>query len=62
VFAAYALLDPAGAWDEDWADVWVDAGAGQPLPAGHALIARRAEVEQKVPGNLLRMNGERSGK
>jgi hypothetical protein len=40
----------------------VDARACQPLPPGHPLIARRAEVEQKVLANLLRLNHERAGK
>jgi hypothetical protein len=62
VLAAYAAVDPVGGWDESWAEVWVDAGAGQPLPKDHPLAARRAEVEQKVLANLLRMNRERAGK
>jgi len=41
VLAAYAAVDPEGGWSEDWADVWRDSGAGQPLPPGHALAARR---------------------
>ena len=61
VLAAYALTDPEGGWSEDWAEVWKDAGAGQPLPAGHPQAARRAEVEQQVLANLLRLNLSRSG-
>jgi hypothetical protein len=60
VLAAYAAVDPQGGWQEDWAEVWVETGAGQPLPDGHALTAKRAEVEERVLGNLLRMNGVRS--
>ena len=56
VLAAYAAADPQGGWSEDWADVWKDTGAGQPLPAGHPLSARRAEIDQKVLANLLRLN------
>jgi hypothetical protein len=62
VLAAYAAVDPAGNWDESWAEVWVDAGAGQPLPKNHPLAARRAEAEQAVLANLLRMNHERAGR
>jgi len=56
VLAAYAAVDPQGGWSEDWAEVWTETGAGQPLPAGHALAARRAEIDQRVLANLLRMN------
>ena len=56
VLAAYAAADPQGGWSEDWADVWKDTGAGQPLPAAHPLCARRAEIDQKVLANLLRLN------
>src|SRR5438874_12827819 len=63
VLAAYAAVDPAGAWDEEWAAVWVDGGAGQSLPGGdaahHPLAAKRAEVDQKVLANLLRLNHQR---
>jgi len=62
VLAAYAAMDPAGGWDETWAQVWKETGAGQPLPAGDPLHARRAEVDQLVLANLLRMNHERAGK
>jgi hypothetical protein len=60
VLAAYAATDPGGEWPEDWAEVWVDTGAGQPLEAGHALAARRAEVDQRVLANLLRLNHARA--
>lgn len=62
VLAAYAATDPAGGWDEAWADVWLDTGAGQPLPANHALTPTRAEVDSRVLANLLRLNHERAGK
>jgi hypothetical protein len=61
VLAAYAAVDPEGKWNEDWAEVWVETGAGQKLPADHALAARRAEVDQAVLTNLLRMNRARAG-
>ena len=61
VLGAYAAVDPDGDWAEDWADVWVDTGAGQPLPDDHPLAARRAEVDQKVLENLLRLNLARAG-
>lgn len=56
VLAAYASIDPAGEWSEDWAEVWSETGAGQQLPEGHALAARRGEIDQRVLANLLRMN------
>jgi hypothetical protein len=37
--AACAAVDPAGEWPQDWAEVWTDTGAGQPLPADHPLAA-----------------------
>lgn len=61
VLAAYAAVDPAGEWSEDWADVWLDSGAGQPLPAEHPLHARRQETDQRVLANLLRLNHQRAG-
>jgi hypothetical protein len=60
VLAAYAAVDPEGGWAEDWADVWRDTGAGQPLPEGHVLAARRAETDEQVLANLLRLNLARS--
>ena len=61
VLAAYAAIDPEGGWSPDWAQVWQDTGAGQPLPAAHAFAARRAETDQKVLANLLRLNLARAG-
>jgi len=61
VLAAYAATNPAGDWQEDWADVWNETGAGQPLAADHPLAARRAEVDQKVLANLLALNQSRAG-
>src|SRR5438105_8115783 len=52
VLAAYAATDPAGQWDESWAEVWTETGAGQSLPPEHPLAARRAEVDRKVLANL----------
>ena len=62
VLAAYAAVDPDGDWSEDWADVWVETGAGQPLPDDHDLAERRREVDQLVLANLLRMNLARAGR
>lgn len=56
VLAAYAAVDPEGEWEEDWAEVWVETGAGQALPDGHALAERRKEIDQRVLANLLRLN------
>ena len=56
VLAAYAAVDPEGGWQEDWAEVWFDTGAGAPPPDDHPLAARRAEVDQTVLGDLLRLN------
>jgi hypothetical protein len=61
VLAAYNAADPEGGWSEDWAEVWRDTGAGQPLPAGHPLAARRAEIDGQVLAALLRLNLARSG-
>jgi hypothetical protein len=61
ILAAYAAADPEGGWSEDWAEVWRDTGAGQPLPADHPLAARRAEIDGKVLAGLLRLNLARSG-
>ena len=61
VLAAYASIDPASDWSEEWAAVWVDTGAGQPPPVEHPLRARRVEVDQKVLENLLRLNHQRVG-
>ena len=67
VLAAYAATDAGpstssgqGDWSEDWAAVWVDTGAGQPLAADHPLAAKRAEIDQKVLANLLRLNHSRA--
>jgi hypothetical protein len=60
VLAAYAEVDPDGGWCEEWAEVWTETGAGQPLPEGHALAARRSEVDRKVLENLLRLNLSRA--
>jgi hypothetical protein len=60
VLAAYAATDPEGKWSEDWAQVWVDSGAGQVLPAEHPLAAERTRVDQLVLGSLLRLNRTRN--
>jgi hypothetical protein len=56
VLAACADIDPEGGWSEDWAEVWLDKGAGQPLPDNHPLKTRRDDIDQKVLENLLRLN------
>jgi hypothetical protein len=61
VLAAYAATDPQGQWSPAWAEVWQDSGAGQPLASDHPLAARRAETDQLVLANLLRMNLSRAG-
>ena len=65
VLAAYAAIDPAGGWTPDWADVFVETGAGQPLPdaaddSPHPLAERRDEIEQAILANLLRLNQARA--
>src|SRR5438128_10340267 len=55
VLAAYAAADPAGGWDEAWAEVWGDTGAGNSPSADHPLATRRADVDQRVLANLLRL-------
>lgn len=61
VLAAYAATDPEGDWSEDWARVWIDTGAGFPLPPGHEPSNLRNETDQRVLANLLRLNSERAG-
>jgi hypothetical protein len=56
VLAAYAATDPDGRWQEDWAQVWFDTGAGQPLPDDHPLADQRREVDNLVLASLLRIN------
>jgi len=56
VLAAYTHVDPDGAWDPAWAAVFEETGAGQPLPEGHDLAERRADVERLILANLLRLN------
>jgi hypothetical protein len=60
VLAAYAATDPEGEWSEEWAEVWADSGAGRPLPDDHPMAARRAEVDERVLADLLRLNLARS--
>jgi hypothetical protein len=62
VLAAYAATDPEGNWCEDWAEVFTDTGAGQPLPPNHPLTQKRADVEKQILENLLRLNHVRAGK
>lgn len=63
VLAAYASVDAApggGGWTTEWAQVWEDTGAGQPLPASHPLAAKRKEVDEAVLGALLALNLRRA--
>ena len=73
VLAAYAAVDPEGGWDRSWAGVFEETGAGQALPDSppsggegepvpHPLAERRAEVEQSILANLLRLNLARAGR
>jgi hypothetical protein len=59
VLAAYAAVDAEGGWDESWADVWAETGAGQKLPPGHPLASRREATDARVLENLLRLNQSR---
>jgi len=61
VLAAYASVDPEGGWDPEWATVWTETGAGQPMPDGHELGALRAETDERVLANLLRLNQQWAG-
>jgi hypothetical protein len=61
VLSAYAAADPKG-WGEDWAKVWTETGAGQPLAESHELTAARGRVDHVVLAKLLRLNGDRAGK
>ncbi len=61
VALAVGGVDPEGGWSEDWAEVWVETGAGQPLPDDHVLAERRKEIDQNVLANLLRVNLARAG-
>jgi hypothetical protein len=58
--AAYAATDPVGGWCQDWAAVWVDTAAGQPLPRDHPWTSDRRDVGQRVLGALPRLNGARA--
>ena len=59
----YRFLNHRVPYDQHWPpEVWVKTGAGQPLPDGHALTERRAEVEEQLLQNLLRMNLQRASK
>ena len=60
VLAAYAAVDPEGKWNEDWAGVWIDTGAGQKLADNHPLAGERARVDGLVLANLLHMNRKRA--
>src|SRR5436190_22725269 len=60
VLAAYAATDPDGGWSEDWAEVWTETGAGQPLPDNHGLFSRRHQLDETVLASLLRLNNDRS--
>ena len=59
VLAAYAATDSDGEWSEDWAKVWTDTDAGQPLPEDHPLATERQQVDQKILSSLLSLNAQR---
>jgi len=54
--AGHGPAETDGDWREDWAEVWFAKGAGQPLPEDHPLTDPRAETDQHVLANLLRLN------
>jgi hypothetical protein len=41
-------------------EAFQETGADQPLPEGHELTERRAEIEQTILANLLRLNQQRA--
>ena len=57
VIHCYRHVDPAGDWDEHWADVWRETGAGRPPgdDAAADVKTRRQEVDRLVLTNLLRL-------
>ncbi len=61
VLAAYAATDPEGKWSEDWSTLYTDTGAGQPLPPDNPLATPRAQTDQHILTNLLRLNHQRAG-
>ena len=60
VLAAYAAIDPAGNWSEDWATLYTETGAGQPLPPDHPQATARTATDQKILANLLCLNHHRA--
>ena len=56
-----AELDPEGAWDPSWAQVFIETGAGQGLNEDDPMRERRDEIEQQILANLLRLNHARAG-
>jgi len=61
LLVAYSAIDPVADWDADWAEVWEEIGAGQPLPEGHVLAERCADDDQVVLAKFLRVNLARAG-
>lgn len=63
VLAAYAAVDAAGEWSTAWAELFEATGAGQALAddAPETQRTERAEAEQSILSNLLRLNQHRAG-
>lgn len=61
VLNAYAAIDPEGAWDPSWAQVFIETGAGQGLSEDDPMREQREEIEQQILANLLRLNHARAG-
>lgn len=75
VIAAYAHVDPAGAWDTAWAAAYEPFGAGEisivekgkrkddapTVAAKQAAIEARKTVDEAILSNLLRLNQQRAG-
>ncbi len=58
--AAYASIDPEGHWEENWATLYTETGAGQGFPKDHPQAPERAATDQKILTNLLRLNHQRT--
>jgi len=67
VLAAYAAIDDKGEWDTAWAAAYEPFGAGEIVikppeveEAKHGAIEVRREIDEKILGNLLRLNLQRA--
>jgi len=71
VLAAYAAVDGEGDWDTAWAAAYEPFGAGEIMisdkeppeveEAKRKAIEDRREIDEKILGNLLRLNLQRGG-